>query len=102
MRVMILDDEQLILNHLKEILSGFEDINVVFESTSPRDALKNFDEADPDVVFVDISMPEMNGMELAERIFEMKPAAKLVFVTAHGQYAIEAFRVNAVGYIVKP
>lgn len=42
MRVMILDDEQLILNHLKEILSRFEDINVVFESTSPRDALKNF------------------------------------------------------------
>ncbi len=102
MRVMILDDEQLILNHLKEILSRFEDINVVFESTSPRDALKNFDEADPDVVFVDISMPEMNGMELAERIFEMKPATKLVFVTAHDQYAIEAFRVNAVDYILKP
>lgn len=97
-----MDDEQLILNHLKEILSQFEDIEIVYESTSPREALKHFDEINPEVVFADISMPEMNGVELAERIFEMQPASKLVFVTAYEQYAIEAFRVNAVDYILKP
>lgn len=102
MRVMILDDEQLILNHLKEILSQFEDIDIVYESTSPREALKHFDEINPEVVFADIAMPEMNGVELAERIFEMQPATKLVFVTAYEQYAIEAFRVNAVDYVLKP
>ena len=102
MRVMIFDDEQLILNHLKEILSQFEDIDIVYESTSHSEALKHFEEVNPEIVFADISMPEMNGVELAERIFEMRPASKLVFVTAYEQYAVEAFRVNAVDYVLKP
>ncbi len=102
MKVMVLDDEQLILNHLKDILSKFEDIEIVFESTSPVEALEHFKEKNPEVVFADIAMPEMNGVELAERIFEMNPATKLVFITAYEQYAIEAFRVNAVDYILKP
>lgn len=102
MRVMIIDDEQLILNHLKEILSQFDDIQIVYESTSPQHALKHLKEIDPEVVFADIAIPEMNGVELAERIFEMDSSIKLVFVTAYEQYAIEAFRVNAVDYILKP
>lgn len=99
---MIIDDEQLILNHLKEILSQFDDIQIVYESTSPQHALKHLKEIDPEVVFADIAIPEMNGVELAERIFEMDSSIKLVFVTAYEQYAIEAFRVNAVDYILKP
>lgn len=102
MRVMILDDEQLVLNHLKEILSQFEDVEIVYESTSAREALRHFDEVNPEVIFADIEMPEMNGVELAERIFGMNPASKLIFVTAYEQYAIEAFRVNAFDYILKP
>ena len=102
MRVMILDDEQLILNHLKNILDQFSNVEIVFASTNPIEALKHFEEVKPEVVFADISMPEMNGMELAERIFDLNPATRLVFITAYEQYAVEAFRVNAVDYILKP
>lgn len=102
MKVILLDDEEVILQHLKNILLQFSEIEIVLETKNPMEVLEKFQEKRADVIFADISMPEMNGMELAERIFALEPSMKLIFITAYEQYALEAFRVNAVDYILKP
>lgn len=102
LKVILLDDEEMLLHHLKNILQQFPNVEVVFETDSPDKVLKCFREKEANLIFADISMPEMNGLELAERIFALDPAMKLIFITAYEQYALEAFRVNAVDYILKP
>lgn len=102
MRVAILDDEPLILEQLKFILGQFPEIEVVWESTSSRDTLKHLDSVTPDIIFSDISMPELNGLEFAEQVWEKDSDIRIVFITAYADYAIDAYRVNTIDYITKP
>lgn len=102
MRTAILDDEPLILEQLKFILHQFPEIELVWESTSPFDTLEHLDETTPDVIFSDISMPELNGLEFAERVWKKDSDIKIVFITAYDDYAIDAYRVNTIDYITKP
>ena len=99
---MIVDDEKPALDVLRLLLEKTGQIRVVGSFTRAEDALSQLWSLTPDVVFLDIEMPEMSGLELAAKIMEAGKELEIVFVTAYDKYALEAFRVNAVDYILKP
>jgi len=101
LRTIIVDDEALARRGLKHRLEKIEDITIVAEARNGREALKTIRELQPDLVFLDIQMPGMDGFEvLAELQQENMPA--IVFVTAFNEYAIKAFEANALDYLLKP
>lgn len=101
LRTVLIDDEENALYLLKEYLKSFEkDIDVVGTATNSREAFKIIRQEKPDLVFLDISMPGGNGVDLLDK-FE-KVDFQIVFITAHPGYAVEAFRRNAVHYLLKP
>lgn len=102
LNAVIVDDEIPVLNLLKMFLEKTEQINIIRTFTNPSEALENMDEINPDIVFLDIEMPEMSGLELASHLIEKNDELMVVFVTGYNQYALEAFKVNALDYILKP
>ncbi len=98
-KTIIIDDERLARNDLKNMLQEFKNIEVVAEADSVGAALKLIDAKDPDLLFLDIQMPGESGFELLDKI-DLK--AKVIFVTAFDEYAIKAFEVDAVDYLLKP
>ena len=103
LNVVIIDDEPLILENLKYVLKQFENIHIRYESTDAVSALEYVKEAQGiQIIFVDITMPVLNGLDFAERVFELNPNIRIVFVTAYEQYAINSFSVNVLDYILKP
>lgn len=102
LKAVIVDNEKLVLDLLKMQLEETNKIEVIGEFTKPSIALKEIPALQADVVFLDIEMPGMNGIELGTRLLEMDNKLDIVFVTAYGQYAIEAFKLNAIHYILKP
>lgn len=102
MRVAIVDDERLAVLRIQQILEGREDIEVVGAFTKYTELLQEFTRLSPDAVFLDIDMPGMNGLELAASLLEIDEHLEIVFITAYDQFALEAFRVNAVDYLLKP
>ena len=102
LKTVIVDDEILILELLKNMLQQEEQIEIVGEYTSPRKALAEIRALRPDLLFLDIEMPGMNGIELATQILNDTPDVGIVFVTAYDQYAVQAFKLNAIHYILKP
>jgi two-component system LytT family response regulator len=101
-RVMIVEDEVHILNYMKKKLSEYEIFKVEATFSSPEEALSSFEAIQPDVVFLDIEMPRINGIDLARRLLDKKYDLQIVFTTAYGQYALEAFEVEAIDYLMKP
>ncbi|OPJ59692.1 response regulator [Clostridium chromiireducens] len=99
---VIVDDEIHVLNLLKMFLQKTEQVNVLETFHDSSIALKNIIDIKPDVVFLDIEMPEINGLELANCLLEQNDELMIVFVTGYNQYALEAFEVNALDYILKP
>lgn len=103
LKVILIDDEQLILDNLTYILNQFENIDIIYKSTNPMRVLNYVeDNTDVDVMFVDISMPILSGLEVAGRVFNIDPNIKIVFVTAYDKYVMNSFSVNTVDYILKP
>lgn len=102
MKTIILDDDSIALNLLKKQLEANPYLEVVGEYSNPREALNDIEDLKPDVIFTDISMPEMDGIEFAQRVEEMNEDIQIVFVTAHEGYALESYKVNTVNYMVKP
>jgi len=102
LRVLVVDDERPALDELAYLLAQDDRIGEVLTSDSATDGLRILHEADVDVVFLDIQMPGLTGLELAQvlRRFRVPPA--IVFVTAHESHAVEAFDVRAVDYVLKP
>jgi two-component system, LytTR family, response regulator len=98
-RVVIVDDEELARQVLSEYLSAHADVEVVAECANGFEAVKAVAEQKPDLVFLDIQMPKLDGFEVLELI---GPGAAVVFVTAYDSYAIKAFEVHAVDYLLKP
>lgn len=99
----IIDDEQLVINNLVYLLRQFPYVNVVMQETQVLDALQKIQTlGSVDVVFMDISMPALSGIEAAARIFGIDPSIKIILLTAYEQYAIESFQANTVDYIIKP
>lgn len=100
--VLIVDDETPARNRLRDLLSDIQDIRLAGEAKNGREALMLAEEKSPDVVLLDIRMPQMDGIETAEHLQKMSPPPAIVFTTAFDAYAIKAFDVNAVDYLLKP
>ena len=98
---MIVDDEKLALGRLKRLLNENK-IEDITEFNNPVDALKEIVKTKFDVVFLDITMPNISGLELADSIMQIEPKTFIVFQTAHEEFALEAFKKGGVGYLVKP
>lgn len=102
MRAILVDDEKAALDNLFYYLSKIEEVEVKGMYQNPLEALPWIVKEKPDVVFLDISMPEMNGLQAAAEIFKFEENIKIIFATAYDEYAIKAFELNAVDYILKP
>ncbi|QNK89164.1 response regulator [Sporosarcina sp. resist] len=102
MRVLLIDDEELALKVNEKMLSEVENVEVVGKFTDPYLALKEMETLQTDVVFLDMEMTELHGLEVAEMIMSEHHHIEILFVTAYPQYAVEAFDVNAIDYLLKP
>jgi two-component system LytT family response regulator/two-component system response regulator LytT len=103
LKVLIVDDEQLAREELCYQLDQLGSIEVIGQAGNGLEALTAVERLDPDLVFLDVQMPGLNGFEVARRLLGRDDEAPaLVFVTAFDQHAIEAFEVNAVDYLLKP
>ena len=96
---LIVDDEKLARELLYEYLEGFPQIKVVGECAKGNEAVEKINKLKPDIIFLDVQMPGMNGFEVLEEI-DHEPY--IIFTTAYDQYAIKAFEKNAVDYLLKP
>ncbi len=102
-RAIIADDEQ----HLRDYLAArlavvWPELRIIGKAANGLDALRMIDEQAPDIVFLDIQMPGLSGLNLAERLAQDNKPPHIVFVTAFNEYAVQAFEHNAVDYLLKP
>lgn len=102
MKVLLIDDERLALANMQRMLGEYADIDIVGSFTSSVEAVDALNKLQPDVIFLDIHMPQMNGLQAAVKISEIWPKVELVFITAHNDYALDAFDRHALDYIMKP
>ncbi len=103
MKVLIADDEPLARERLARLVSALPGYTVLPDmAANGHEAVKLGDEQHPDIVLMDIRMPGMDGLQAAAKLCEKRDAPAVVFCTAHGEYALEAFNVSAVGYLLKP
>jgi two-component system LytT family response regulator len=98
-RVLIIDDERAARSEIKRLLAGYPDFEITGEASNVDDALKMIGEPMPDILFLDIQMPEKSGFDLLESLDEVP---LVIFTTAYDQYALKAFEVSALDYLVKP
>lgn len=102
MRILIVDDEPLARDRLRRLCSEIPDAQIVGEAGDGANAVNTAAEMQPDVVLLDVRMPGMNGLEAARHIATQEPAPAIIFTTAYDDYALQAFHVHAVGYLLKP
>ncbi|AZU61874.1 LytR/AlgR family response regulator transcription factor [Neobacillus mesonae] len=101
-RTLIADDEPYSRDELKHLLGEYPSIQIIDEAESGEATIMKAIQMQPDVVFLDVEMPKMNGMMAAKALMELKKAPLVVFATAYPQFAAEAFRYDAVDYLLKP
>lgn len=99
MRTIIIDDERLAREELKSMLSKFDFLEIVAEAKNPNEGIEKIKEFEPELVFLDIQMPGMNGFEMLQKLDEIP---KVIFVSAFDEFALKAFEVNALDYLLKP
>jgi len=102
LKTIVVDDEQLARDELRFLLEQLGGIEVVAQAGNGVEALRVIEEYQPDLVMLDVQMPGLTGFEVARRVVQAGIESQLVFVTAYDQYAIDAFEVNAVDYLLKP
>ncbi|MHB1688756.1 MAG: LytR/AlgR family response regulator transcription factor [Ignavibacteriaceae bacterium] len=98
-KVLIIDDENLAREIIKKYMEDYDNIFISGECSNGFDGIKKINEVKPDVVFLDVQMPKINGFEMLE-LLEKPPV--IIFTTAFDQYALKAFEVNAADYLLKP
>ncbi|WP_026690977.1 LytR/AlgR family response regulator transcription factor [Alteribacter aurantiacus] len=101
-RTMIVDDEPLSRHELVHLLSEYKDIHIVGQAGSGEEGLELALKLAPDVIFLDIEMAEMSGVEMAKSLQQLKKVPAIVFATAYPDYAVNAFRLEALDYLLKP
>src|SRR6516225_6355210 len=100
---VIVDDEQLARDELAYLLKNAGDINVVAQGKNGLEAVNLIKEHSPDLVFLDVQMPGLDGFGVIKKLLDKKVSMpQIVFATAFDQYAVKAFEVNAVDYLLKP
>lgn len=99
MKTILIDDEPLAIGRLKRLLGKFDDFEVIAEAKNGHEGLEKITQHKPDVIFLDIEMPEMTGFEMLAQL-DFMPL--VVFATAYDQYAIRAFEENSIDYLLKP
>jgi len=98
--VMIIDDEPAARSNLREVIESFPELTIIAEIADGKSAIVAINKHKPDIVFLDIEMPEIKGFEVARATSDVN--YQLVFITAHEQYALDAFDTNAIDYLLKP
>ncbi len=98
-KTIIVDDERLARQELRYMLGNFSDIEIIDEAENVDEALEKINSQQPDLIFLDIAMPEKDGFVLLQ---DLEYVPKVVFITAFDQYAIKAFESNAIDYMLKP
>ncbi|HRA39782.1 MAG TPA: LytTR family DNA-binding domain-containing protein [Pyrinomonadaceae bacterium] len=101
LRVIIADDERPAREFLKSILRKFENVEIVGEAENGADAVELIKSLKPDLALLDLKMPEMSGID-AVRLLRRSQLPQVAFVTAHDEFAVQAFELNAVDYLLKP
>jgi two-component system LytT family response regulator len=99
MKALIIDDERLARKELNTLLQAHREIEVIGEAVNAEDAFDQIRKLNPDVLFLDIQMPGKNGFELLE---QLDSVPKVIFTTAFDEYAIKAFEINVLDYLLKP
>ena len=99
LRAVIVDDEELARAYLREMLQSYPEIELVAECANGFEAVKAVNDLSPDLLFLDVQMPKLDGFEVLELI-DADPA--VIFVTAYDQYAMRAFDAQAIDYLLKP
>lgn len=101
MKILVVDDEELAISRLNRLLNdlGYDDIT---SFSNPLDAIVSVAKCKYDVAFLDISMADINGLELANKILEIEPKTFIIFQTAYSQYAMDAFKSGGIDYLLKP
>ncbi len=98
-RVIIIDDERLARNELRKLLADHPEVEVVAEATNAAEGIQKIEELQPDLIFLDIQMPGKTGFDM---LAELERAPHVIFTTAYDEYALKAFEVNALDYLLKP
>lgn len=101
-KAIVVDDEKYSLELFKIVAQGISDIQICASFENYLEVMDYIKSNRVDVVFLDIEMPEVNGLELSQMILNVKPEVDIVFVTAFNKYAVEAFEINALDYLMKP
>ena len=102
MKILIVDDEQLARDRLSRMIGGFDSHDVIGEAANGIEAVKVASSLQPDVVLMDIRMPGMDGLEASRHFVDFEEPPAVIFCTAYEEHAVEAFDLQAVGYLLKP
>jgi two-component system, LytTR family, response regulator len=102
MRVLIAEDNESSRKLLKHLIKAVPNYQIIGEAINGEDLIKKVMAEKPDIALVDIDMPLLNGMAAVKSCKKIVPSLQVIFITGHDQYALEAFNVNAIDYIVKP
>jgi len=102
MKILIVDDEPLARSRLQDLLGDIGTHQVIGEANNGREAIKQAQQLGPDMVLLDINMPEMSGLEAAIHLSQLEHAPAVIFTTAYSEHALEAFDANAIDYLLKP
>jgi two-component system response regulator AlgR len=102
MKILIVDDEPLARSRMRRLLQDIGDVELVGEARSGKEALLQSSALNPDIVLLDIRMPEMDGLETAVHLSHLKHPPAVIFTTAFSQHALAAFEIHAMDYLLKP
>lgn len=102
MRVVLIDDELTTLNYNAKVINEVDGLTLVATYQKPSELLRDLEHLEFDILLSDIELPMMNGLQLATKVLDVYPKTYVVFLTAYTEYALDAFKVNAMDYLLKP
>ena len=102
MKIFMVDDEPLVMENLEILLKAYPSVEILLKTTDPLYALEQASLLHPDVIFLDISMPQIDGLTFAQTLQERQLDTKIVFITADADYAVDSYEYNTVDYLLKP